>query len=85
VVEIVRNLSALRSVFKYQKWIKSSLEINSRSFQNLKQLIQNSPSDANETLLERMKKFIVFIDEGKTSRIFLALQELEDSFPYVGR
>ncbi len=32
-----------------------------------------------------MKKFIVFIDEGKTSRVFLALQELEESFPYVGR
>jgi len=62
-----------------------TLNENSQSFQNLKQLVQNPPSDAEKMLLERMKKFIVFVDEVKTLQAFLALQELEESFPYAGR
>lgn len=70
-----------------QKWNVGghTLNKNSQSFQNLKQLVQNPPSDAEKTLLERIKKFIVFVEELKTTQAFLALRELEESFPYAGR
>lgn len=65
--------------------IAQELDRNLQSFENLKRLIENPPSGVNETLLERMKKFIVFVDEGKTDQIFLALERLEESFPYAGK
>lgn len=65
--------------------IAQELDRNLQSFENLKRLIENPPSGVNETLLERMKKFIVFVDEGKTNQIFLALEKLEESFPYAGK
>lgn len=82
VFEVGLTLAKYKQETDFGRWTTNK---NSQIFQNLKQLIQNSPSDANETLLERMKKFIVFVEEGESSRVFLALQELEESFPYVGR
>jgi len=64
---------------------KETSNENSPSFQNLQQLVQNPPADANEELLERMKRFIVLIDEGDISKIQFTVQKLEESFPYVGR
>ena len=82
IFEVGLTLAKYRQEMDFGRW---TTDKNSQIFQNLKQLIQNPPSVANETLLERMKKFIVFVEEGESSRVFLALQELEESFPYVGR
>ncbi len=82
VFEVGLTLAKYKQETNFGRW---TTDKNSQIFQNLKQLIQNPPFDANETLLERMKKFIVFVEEGESSRVFLALQELEESFPYVGR
>lgn len=61
------------------------LDKNSESFQNLKQLFQNNPSEINTTLLEQVKEFIFFVEEGNTAQSVSVLRRLEINFPSVGR
>lgn len=60
-------------------------ETFTQDVQNLKFLVQNSPLEINERLIEMLQKIIFLIEAGKTEQTFEDLQNLEEFFPYVGR